>query len=263
MKTVQTVTWSKHGSIAAVTIDNPPVNVLDADVIGQLNDAVDEIEQDRDVKVMILTGAGEKAFVSGGDIKSFPDWMGKGPELAKQKSLWLQKPMNKIERLSKPTIAAINGVALGGGCELALSCDIRIAEEHIKIGLPEIKLGLFPGAGGTQRLPRLVGTALAKEMIFTGEPLSAHHAAHIGLVNRVVPTGKAYDAAMELAEKISSYSMPALSLAKRSVDDGLQQPLTDGLIVEAENFGEVFQTEDIKEGVSAFIEKRTASFLDR
>ena len=128
-------------------IDNPPVNVLSADVIEQLTLVLDEIENDSEIKVVIITGEGDKAFVAGGDIKGFPEWMEEGVEEAKQKSLWLQEPLNKIERLSRPTIAAINGLALGGGCELALSCDIRIAEEQIRIGLPEIKLGLFPGAG--------------------------------------------------------------------------------------------------------------------
>lgn len=257
------VTWIKQNHLGVITINNPPVNVLSAEVVEQLMTVVDEIESDMDVKVVIITGKGERAFMAGGDIKGFPKWMGKGVDEAKQKALWLQKPLNKIEGLSRPTIAAINGVALGGGCELALSCDIRIAEEQVKIGLPEIKLGLFPGAGGTQRLPRLVGKAKAKELIFTGEPLSAQEAKQIGLINHVVSKGKALEKAIELATNISRFSLPALTFAKRSIDYGYEQRLHEGLEIEAEYFGHVFQTKDVVEGVEAFIEKREPHFIDR
>ncbi|WP_338450691.1 enoyl-CoA hydratase [Niallia oryzisoli] len=263
MNTIQVVSFSQERQIAKIVINNSPVNVLSADVIEQLTLLIEEIENNPEIKVVIITGDGEKAFVAGGDIKGFPEWMGKGVEEAKKKSLWLQEPLNKLERLSLPTIAAINGVALGGGCELALSCDIRIAEEQIKIGLPEIKLGLFPGAGGTQRLSRLVGKAKAKEMIFTGEPLNAEEAKQIGLVNHVVPRGKSLEKAMEMAESITSFSLPALSFAKRSIDIGYEQPLEEGLVTEAEYFGHVFQTKDVKEGVEAFIQKREPKFLDK
>ncbi|AZV42816.1 enoyl-CoA hydratase/carnithine racemase [Peribacillus asahii] len=263
MNKIQVVSWSKQSQIAKIVIDNPPVNVFSADVIEQLTLILDEIENDSEIKVVLITGQGEKAFVAGGDIKSFPEWMGKGVEEGKQKSLWLQEPLNKIERLSQPTIAAINGVALGGGCELALSCDIRIAEEQIQIGLPEIKLGLFPGAGGTQRLSRLVGKAKAKEMIFTGQPLSAEEAKQIGLVNHVVPKGKSLEKALELAECISNFSLPALSFAKHSLDGGYEQQLHEGLVTEAEYFGHVLQTKDVKEGVEAFIQKRKPKFIDK
>lgn len=259
----QVVSWSKQSNIATIIIDNPPVNVLSADVIEQLNLVVDEIESDYNIKVIILTGEGERAFVAGGDIKEFPAWIGKGVEDGKGKSLWLQEPLNKIERLSRPTIAAINGLALGGGCELALSCDIRIAEEHIRIGLPEIKLGLFTGAGGTQRLPRLIGKAKAKEMIFTGEPLNAEDAKQIGLVNHVVPKGESLEKAKEIAKCICNYSLQSLTFAKHSIDFGYEQTLEDGLVIEAENFGHVFQTKDVKEGVEAFINKREPNFIDQ
>ncbi|MBO1000344.1 enoyl-CoA hydratase [Bacillus sp. SD075] len=259
----QVVSWSKQSNIATIIIDNPPVNVLSANVIEQLNLVLDEIESDYNIKVIILTGEGERAFVAGGDIKEFPAWMGKGVEVGKGKSLWLQEPLNKIERLSRPTIAAINGLALGGGCELALSCDIRIAEEQTRIGLPEIKLGLFPGAGGTQRLPRLVGKAKAKEMIFTGEPLNAEEAKQIGLVNHVVPKGESIRKAMEIAKCMCNYSLQSLTFAKHSIDYGYEQTLEDGLVIEAGNFGHVFQTKDVKEGVEAFINKREPNFVDQ
>lgn len=257
------VSWSKQNNIATIVINNPPVNVLSADVVEQLSIVADEIEKDSEVKVVILTGAGDRAFMAGGDIKGFPAWMGKGVEEVEQKSHWLQEPLNKIENLSCPTIAAINGVALGGGCELALCFDIRISEEHIMIGLPEIKLGLFPGAGGTQRLPRLIGKAKAKEMIFTGEPLSAEEAKQIGLVNHVVPKGKSLEKAMELAKFICNYSLPSLTLAKQSIDYGYEKTLHDGLLIEANHFGHVFQTKDVIEGVEAFINKRNPNFIDQ
>ncbi len=263
MKKDGVVSWTLQENIAKIVIDNPPVNVLSADVIEQLTLVVDEIESNPDVKVVVLTGEGKRAFVAGGDIKGFPDWIGKGVEEAKQKSLWLQEPLNKLERLPHPTIAAINGIALGGGCELALSCDIRIAEEHVEIGLPEVNLGLFPGAGGTQRLPRLIGKAKAKEMIFTGESISAEEAKRIGLVNHVVPKGKSLEKAMEIAKAISNHSSLAISFAKRSIDAGYEQSLNDGLVTEAEYFGHAFQTKDVKEGVEAFIQKRKPSFVNQ
>ncbi|MFC0272986.1 enoyl-CoA hydratase [Metabacillus herbersteinensis] len=263
MEKQQVVSWSKEGNIATILIKNPPLNVLNVDVIEQLSLVADEIVSDFNIKVVILTGSGTKAFVAGGDIKGFPDWMGKGMEEAKEKSLWLQKPLNKIDRLPQPTIAAINGHALGGGCELALCCDIRIAEEHVQIGLPEIKLGLFPGAGGTQRLPRLIGKSKAKEMIFTGEALTAEKAKQIGLVSHVVPAGKSLEKAKELAKKMCSFSLPSLSYAKRAIDDGCEQSIEKGLVIEAVNFGHVFQTKDVKEGVEAFIQKRKPNFVDQ
>ncbi|MBM7583994.1 enoyl-CoA hydratase/carnithine racemase [Bacillus pakistanensis] len=263
MEMVRVVSWSKTDNIAMIVINNPPVNVLNKTVIEQLCLVTDEIESDSDIKVVVVTGAGEKAFVAGGDIKGFPEWIGKGVELAKQKSLWLQEALNKIEDLPQPTIAAINGIALGGGCELAMCCDIRIAEEQVEIGLPEIKLGLLPGAGGTQRLSRLIGKAKAKEMIFTGGALSAKAAKEMGLINHVVPKGKGVTEAMKLAERICHHSFPSLYFAKRSIDEGYEQSLKKGLLTEAENFGRVFQTRDVREGVNAFIQKRKPNFLDQ
>lgn len=254
------VTWSKQDGVAVILIDNPPVNTLSAAVVEQLGIVAEEVEQDREVIAVVITGAGSKAFVAGGNIKEFPEWMGRGTAIAEKSSLQLQHPLNKVEHLSKPTIAAINGFALGGGCELALACDIRIAEEQALIGLPEITLGLFPGAGGTQRLPRIIGMGKAKEMMFTGEPIRANEAKQIGLVNQVVPEGTALEKAKELAHRISQFSLPALSLMKKAVDEGISTSLQEGLRIEAKYFGEVFQTEDVKEGVQAFIEKRPPKF---
>ena len=262
MEYKEKVSLTIEDQIAILIIQNPPVNILDADVVEQLHRKIDEIEQTPTVKVVLITGVGDKAFMAGGDIKSFPEWMGKGVDVAKTKSQWLQHPLNRIEGLPYPTICILNGVALGGGCELALACDIRIAEEHIKIGLPEIKLGLFPGAGGTQRLARLVGKAKAKEIIFTGEPLTAEQALSIGLVNIVVKKWYGLTTGIQLAKKIANHSRQALMYAKQAIDEGYEQSLSNALKTEAHYFGCVFQTEDIKEGVAAFIEKREPRFLE-
>ncbi len=257
------VYWLKEEGIATVMIDNPPVNTLSSDVIQQLTEVMEEVERDPEVIVVIITGNGDKSFVAGGNIKEFPEWMGKGAGYAETKSKWLQHPLNKIDRLLKPTIAAINGLALGGGCELALSCDLRVAEEQVLIGLPEVKLGLFPGAGGSQRLPRLIGEGKAKEMMFMGEPITAHEAKNIGLVNFVVPQGRALEKAKEVAKRISQFSLPSLSLMKKAIMEGGTVPLEEGLHIEAKYFGQVFQTEDVREGVTAFIEKRKPKFTHR
>lgn len=262
MNRKEKVSLTIENQIAILMIQNPPVNILDADVVEQLHQKIDEIEQTPTIKVVILTGEGEKAFMAGGDIKSFPEWMGKGIELAEAKSRWLQHPLNRIEALPYPTICVLNGAALGGGCELALACDIRIAEKHVTIGLPEIKLGLFPGAGGTQRLARLIGKAKAKEIIFTGESLTADEALAIGLVNTVVPKWYGLTTGIQLAKKIATHSRQALTYAKQAIAEGADQSLSDALQTEAHYFGHVFQTEDVKEGVAAFIEKRTPRFLD-
>ena len=175
--------------IATITINNPPVNILDADVVNGILQATADIYKHDKVKVVILTGQGTRAFMAGGDIKSFPNLIQKGEDVAYQGSKLLQEPLDAIMNLPHPTICVLNGLALGGGCELALSCDFRITEEHVEIGLPEIKLGLFPGAGGTQRLPRLIGVSKAKELIFTGDSIPAVKALEIGLVNEVVKSG--------------------------------------------------------------------------
>lgn len=249
--------------IATITINNPPMNVLDADVVNGLLQVTADIRKHDEVKVVILIGQGTRTFMAGGDIKSFPDLIGKGEEVAYEGSKFLQKPLDAIMNLPQPTICVLNGLALGGGCELALSCDFRIAEEHIEIGLPEVKLGLFPGAGGTQRLPRLIGVSKAKELIFTGDPVSAEEALEIGLVNEVATTGEGLQAAHVLARKISRHSAKALQYAKLAIDEGLNGSLEEGLEAEARYFGKVFQTEDVKEGVAAFMEKRRAVFRDR
>lgn len=249
--------------IATITVDNPPLNVLSLRVVRELEECVSEVAADPEVSVAVVTGASEQAFMAGGDIKEFPDLLGTGVETVREHALLMHRPFNLLGSMHKPTIAAVNGLALGGGCELALACDLRVAEESAQLGLPEIKLGIFPGAGGTQRLSRLIGNSNAKMMMFTGEPVSAERAQSIGLVDQVVADGDALSAALELAERISRFSLPALSRIKRSVDEGTSVSLLDGLEVEARYFGEVFQTQDAREGIAAFIEKRAPDFSDR
>lgn len=246
---------------AIVTIDHPPVNVMGTQVVEELDEIFAKLEQDDGVVAVILTGAGNKAFVAGADIKEFPQLIGRSdiqPDIMK-----IHRVLNKIDSFRKPTIAVLNGLTFGGGCELALTCDMMIAEEHAQIGFPEITLGLFPGGGGTQRLPKLIGAARAKEMMFTGAPITAAKAEQIGLVNYVVPTGEGLQSAKQLARKISRHSLPALSRVKQAIDAGVNQTLEAGLAKEVELFEEVFQTEDIKEGVKAFMEKRHPVFTHK
>lgn len=261
--TEQLVKLSKEDGIAIITITNGPMNVLSQEVFHQLDEACEAITADPEVIVVIVTGAGERAFMAGADIKEFPGSMKLTPADMEAHTLQGHATFNKLDFLSKPTIAAVNGLAFGGGCELAMTCDIRIAEEQALFGLPEIKLGLFPGGGGTQRLPRLVGESKAKELMFTGDPISAQEAKLIGLVNQVVPQGEAMKAARKMAQTIAQRSLPALRFIKEAVDQGLELPIEEGVKIEAKLFAKVFQTEDVREGVAAFLEKRPAKFQHR
>ncbi|MFC4558429.1 enoyl-CoA hydratase/isomerase family protein [Virgibacillus kekensis] len=255
------VSHRKEGAVGIITIDHPPLNVMSTQVQKEIRTSVEVLKNDEEVVCVVLTTAGEKAFMAGADIKEFPSMIG-DPEMTPW-VMELHAIFSELDDLPKPTIAVLDGLTLGGGCELALTFDIRIAEEHAKIGLPEVNLGLFPGGGGTQRLPRLVGEAKAKEIMFTGEPITAQEAERIGLVNQVVPTGEGFTAAMEMAAKIAGKSLQSLSRIKRAVDEGVEKNLKEGLELEAELFTDVFQTEDVKEGVEAFIQKRKANFTHK
>lgn len=255
----QFLSIEKRGAIALVTIDRPKaLNALDTATLLELEAALTELENDAQVRVLVFTGAGDRAFVAGGDIGDLNRRQGLAhyQELAEL----LHRVFRRLEASDKPTIAAVNGWALGGGAELCLALDIRIAAEGAKLGLPEITLGLFPGAGGTQRLIRQVPLCRAKELMFAGDPISAQEALSIGLINRVVPKEKLMDEVMALAEKIAAKSPLILKLLKRSLLHGGDMPLAAALPYEQAMIGLVFDSKDAHEGCSAFLEKRPARF---
>jgi enoyl-CoA hydratase len=248
-----------HEGIALVTLNRPEkLNVLSRATMEELASVVDELETNEAVHALILTGAGKRAFSAGADIGELNALAGamEGARFA----TWGQEILRKIEGLSKPVIAAINGLALGGGCELALACDIRIATESASLGQPEVNLGLIPGWGGTQRLPRLVGRGRAAWLILTGEAISAREALRIGLVDFVVPAGELMYRAEALAKTIGSRSPLAIAWAKRSINVGAETDLTTALAYEASQFGLVCGTRDRVEGTQAFLEKRPPKF---
>ena len=249
----------EHGdAVAVVTVTRPGVlNALNATTVGELRDAVDALAVDDTARAVIITGAGEKAFVAGADIGELAKL---GPAGARDLARRGQGLCDAIERMGKPVIAAINGYALGGGCEIAMACSIRLAAETAKIGQPEINLGLIPGYGGTQRLARLVGSGRALEIILTGDPITAEDAWRIGLVNRVVPATALMEAARALATVLASKAPVAVRYILDAVRDGLQMSLADGCAHEAALFALAAATDDWREGTEVFLEKRRPSF---
>jgi enoyl-CoA hydratase len=254
----ENITYEKKGAIAYVTLNRPKVlNALNMATMEELRQAFHSIKGDTEVRVVILTGSGEKAFVAGADIG----------ELAKHDAVdgkeythKGQNVLNLIENLGKPVIACINGFALGGGCELAMACTMRLASDNAKLGQPEVKLGIIPGYGGTQRLPRLVGKGIAMQLLLAGEMISAQEAHRIGLVNEVVPQGELIARAEAIAQKIIANAPLAVQYAMEAVHKGMEMTLQEGLYLEATLFGVCCATEDKKEGTTAFLEKRSASF---
>lgn len=245
--------------VAVVTIDNPPVNALHPAVSDGIAARIAEIEDLPDIRAVVLTGAG-RHFMAGGDIEFFKTL---DRARAERYVLGIQKMQDGLATLPQPVIAALNGSTLGGGCELAMACDIRIAEAHVKLAQPEVKLGLIPGAGGTQALPRLVATGIAKRMLFTGEYIGADEALRIGLVDEVVPTGTGVARAMELGHTIAANAPLAVTAVKRAVNLGLQMSLLDANRVEATLFASLAETQDLAEGVSAFFDKRSPFFTGK
>ncbi len=257
----QCLLYGKEEGIGIVTINRPKsLNALNSEVYVELFELFREIEADAGVRAVIITGSGDKAFVAGADIADMRprssleirDFAGKA-----------RLASDQVCNLSKPVIAAINGYALGGGCELAMCCDLRIAAENAKFGQPEINLGIIPGVGGTQRLARLIGLARAKELIFTGDIIDAKTALALGLVNKVVPQDALMAEARAMAQKLLTKSSATLALAKRAINGGWDTTLPSGLDLEAQCFAICFATEDQKEGMGAFLEKRKPQFRGR
>ena len=247
--------------IALVTLDNPPMNAMVDDLRQELEEVFTYLENTVDeVAAVIIASASKKAFVAGADINIF---LSLHPELARKREQTALRRFNQVARYERPVIAAIHGYCLGGGLELAMACDIRIASEDAQLGQPEANLGLVPGSGGTQRLPRLVGPGMAKEMIFTGRFLPAAEALSIGLINRVVPREALLDEALEMARLIAAKPPLAIRAAKEAVNRGLEMPLHDALEMEAMYFASLTGTEDQKEGARAFVEKRQPEFKGR
>ena len=243
--------------IVIATIDKQEtLNALDGEILGELEDVISEIEEEKTLRGLIITGAG-RAFVAGADIRQQSTF---SVEEARRWGRRGSALFRRIEKLEIPTIAAVNGFALGGGCELAMACDIIIASEKAKFGQPEVKLGIPPGFSGTQRLPRRVGISKAKEWIFTGEMIPAEQAEKAGLVNKVVKPEELMDEALKMAEKIAANAPAAVRYSKACVDRGLQTDLDSGIAIENELFALAFSTEDQTEGMKAFLEKREAVF---
>jgi len=252
---------SVEEGIAVVTIDRPPVNALSRPLMQELDVCLEELRADEAVKVVILTGGGGFAFVAGADIKEIGGL--KSGQEAAQVAVEGQRILMKIQRLGKPVIAAINGVCLGGGNELAMACHLRVSGDRARFGQPEINLGIIPGFGGTQRLSRLIGVAKATELTLTGDMITAQEAHRLGLINQVVPQDQVMKAAKDLARKIASKGQVAVRLALEAIEYGREHSLDEGLAHEAQAFGNVAQTQDAKEGVGAFLEKRQPKFSDK
>lgn len=245
-----------RGHTRILVIDNSPVNALHPDVADEIRHCVNEADADSAVRSLILTGEG-RCFVAGGDIRYFVGLTGKGAE---DMALIVQKMQRGLQAARMPVIAAVNGHALGGGCELMMACDIAIADERALIGVTEVRLGLIPGAGGTRMLTSFLPLGTAKRLLFTGDRLSARDAQSLGLVDQVVASGTALQAALDLAERINSAGPLAVEAAKRAIGFGIQKSLDEGHQNEAAIFGGLFETDDHREGIAAFLERRPARF---
>jgi enoyl-CoA hydratase len=256
-----TLLFDVADGIARITVNRPDkLNALNATVMRELGDAVSAVESDDAIRGVLLTGAGPKAFVAGADIAELAS---QGPVDGKARAQIGQSVFRRLERCGKPVVAAVNGFALGGGCELAMACHLRVAAEGARFGQPEVKLGIGPGYGGTVRLPRLVGKGRALELLLTGEMIDAAEAWRIGLVNRVVPADRLLEEAEALLRKILENGPLALRFVIEAVDAGLELSVEDGLLLEANHFGLLSATADMREGTTAFLAKRKAAFTGR
>lgn len=250
--------YEKSEGIATITINRPDaLNALNVETLKEISLRIADAREDKNIKVIILTGAGDRAFCAGADLKMMK---GTGAYKGMHLSQLGQKLTMEIEEVEKPVIAAINGYALGGGLELAMACDLRIASENARLGQPEVNVGLIPGWGGTQRLPRFVGKGKAKELIFTGKRIDAKTAEQLGLLNKVVTPEQLEPTVKEIASELMSKSPIAIELAKQLINNSTETDPKVGLINEAEAFGVLASTEDFKEGVNAFLEKRKPKY---
>lgn len=257
----QFIIYEKSEGIATITLNRPEaLNAFSKEVVGEVLQAIEDARADENVRVLVLTGAGEKAFSAGADIKAMK---GINALRARELSLMGEKLCLALENLEKPVIAALNGYALGGGLEVAMSCDIRIASDNARMGQTEINIGLIPGWGGTQRLTRLIGRTKAKELVFTGKMIDAKTAEQLGIVNIVAPADKFRETVRQFASELAQKAPVALRVAKTLIDKGAEIGLESALALEREGFGVVASTEDLQEGVSAFAEKRKPAFKGR
>ncbi|MGD8191465.1 enoyl-CoA hydratase/isomerase family protein [Brevibacillus ginsengisoli] len=257
---LETLEFFAENRVATITLNRPPFNPFNRQLYRELYELLDRIDEDDQIQAVIITGKGEKAFGAGADIT---EMMKLDPVEVARMGEDSRKATGRIERLSKPVIAAINGLALGGGSELALACDLRLCAEHAKFGLPEINLGIIPGGGGTQRLQRLIGQARAKELMFFGEIIPATKAYEYGLVNKVVPAAELMGCALEWAQKLADKPSVAMKMLKMSVNGGADSDLNTALELESACFGVAFASEDRKEGMAAFAEKRKPNFVGK
>ena len=248
----------QQGAVTLITLNRPKaMNALSSPLMAELTEVIDQCEADDAVRVIVITGS-EKAFAAGADIKE----MANKTYVQAQKENFITAGWERVSRCRKPVIAAVSGYALGGGCELAMMCDFILASDTAKFGQPEITIGIIPGAGGTQRLTRLIGKSKAMELCLTGRMMDAEEAERAGLVARIVPAADLLDEALKTANKIASYSMPSLIMAKDAVNSALNTTLSEGMMVERRLFHSAFATNDQKEGMAAFAEKRKADFSD-
>ncbi len=250
--------YEKKDQIAYITFNRPKVlNALNRKTMEELHHILTDARDDATVRVLILTGAGEKSFIAGADISELAQC---DPVSGRETGLFGQSVLHMLETMGKPSIAAINGFALGGGCEMALACTMRLASKSARLGQPEVKLGIIPGYGGSQRLPRLVGKGMAHEMILGGDMINAEEALRIGLVNHIYETAELMPAAEALAKKIIANAPLAVKFAMDAIEHGMEMPQEEGLFLEATLFGLCAATEDMREGTKAFLEKRPAQF---
>ena len=257
----ETLLFDIRDGVATVTVNRPDkLNALNDQVMAELGDAAERITTAPEIRGAIITGAGSKAFIAGADIG---DLSRQGPFDGKARAMRGQGVLRRLETCGKPVIAAVNGYALGGGCELAMACHLRLASDTAKFGQPEVKLGIAPGYGGTQRLPRLVGKGIALHLILSGEMIDAQEAYRIGLVNKVVPAADLLTESEKVLRGILAMAPLAIRLCLEAVDQGLEMTLDEGLLLEANHFGLLAATHDMKEGTAAFLEKRPARFEGR